>query len=144
MNNEWDDRLLAQKLKDNPNLQIHPDSIASSRKGTKPQTGILPSPKKNKAHPERDLSQFVYDAVKAFGLLGYHTYRSKFSEPGFPDWIIIGKYQIVAELKDTGKNPTPAQQNWLDAFETVAGHAYVWRPEDKDEILRVLSKCRLK
>ncbi len=91
-------------------------------------------------HPEKDLEQFVHDAAKTFGLLYYHTYRSRFSEPGFPDCFIIGRYMLVAELKDTGKNPTPAQQAWLDAFKVIGVPTLIWRPEDREEIFKTLAR----
>ena len=142
MSDEWTPELVKEKLDRNPDLKIHPDSIRTAGSNTgQARDGI--KLKTSRQHPEQDLSQFVYDAVKTFGLLGYHTYRSKFSEPGYPDWNIIGRYQIIVELKDTGKNPTPAQQNWLDAFKKIGVPVFVWRPEDKDEIITTLADMRL-
>ena len=38
---------------------------------------------------------------------------------------------IVAELKDTGKQPSPEQYFWLLAFTKVTKHVYLWHPEDE-------------
>lgn len=58
---------------------------------------------------------------------------------GFPDLLLVrGNRLIVAELK-VGKNKTtPEQRVWLAAFEDAGVPAYVWRPEDFDELMKVL------
>lgn len=141
MTEGWTDELLSQKLAGNKDLKVVTNNatktpITSTRKALKDQT--------SRRHPEKDLEQFVHNTAKTFNLLYYHTYRSRFSEPGFLDCFIIGRYMLVAELKDTGKKPTPAQQEWLDAFRTMGIPVYIWHPEDKDEIIKILSDMSIK
>ncbi len=100
--------------------------------------GHVGAGKGKRRHPEKDLEQFVHDTARTFGLLYYHTYRSRFSEPGFPDCIILGKTMLVVELKDTGKNPTLAQHNWLNAFGMIGIEVRLWHPEDKEIIIETL------
>lgn len=59
---------------------------------------------------------------------------------GFPDLLLIRRGKIIiAELK-VGKNkPTIEQDAWLQSFGYVDGvGVYLWRPEDWDEIERIL------
>lgn len=79
---------------------------------------------------EEDLSQQVYALSQALGLLRYHTYRSQRSEPGFPDEVLVGRKVLYRELKRAGKNPTTAQQKWLDKLAATGADVGVWRPED--------------
>ena len=141
MNEGWTEELLSEKLRENPALSVVVNENRAGNATGRAREGIKPI--LGRGHPERDLEQFVHDTARMFGLLYYHTYRSKFSEPGFPDCFIIGKYMLVAELKNTGKKPTVAQQSWLDAFKVMGVPVYVWHPEDKDEIIKTLEAMRL-
>jgi hypothetical protein len=100
---------------------------------------------------EDDLLAFVIDLARQRGWLTYHTRFSRGSDAGFPDLVLLRPPRLVlAELKRDGKNPTPAQGQWLGELEQVAlalelehgGRAglevYIWRPADQDEIQRVL------
>lgn len=67
-------------------------------------------------------------------------------ERGFPDLVLVRDGRlIVAELK-TAKagtkagEPKPEQTIWLEAFRRVGAEVHVWRPENWNEILAVLSK----
>lgn len=80
---------------------------------------------------EDQLEDAVERLARSFGWLAYHTRRSKGSEPGFPDLVLVrGGLQLVVELKRDGEHPTPAQRKWLDAFELAGVTTAVWRPED--------------
>ena len=65
---------------------------------------------------------------------------------GFPDLVMVRRATLIfAELKRSAKEqPSPEQKVWLAALRFVAtfclGHlqVYVWRPNDWDEIERVL------
>lgn len=62
---------------------------------------------------------------------GYHTWISVRSSQGFPDWVFCGPGGVLyRELKRQGKNPSPAQQGWLDALIAAGADAAVWRPCD--------------
>ena len=77
------------------------------------------------------LDAHVRKLMKDLGLtLAYHTKDSRRSPSGFPDWTITGTRTIFRELKREGKNPTPAQQAWLDGLTAAGDDADVWRPSD--------------
>lgn len=64
-------------------------------------------------------------------LLGYHTWDSRRSPEGFPDWVFCGPRGVLyRELKRQGKDPEPRQQDWLDALSAAGQDAGVWRPAD--------------
>ena len=88
---------------------------------------------------EKDFEQQVHDLARRLGWKYYHTYRSKFSEPGFPDCVMVrGKRIIFAELKSENGKVSGAQQEWLEALSNVKP-TYLWRPSDFDtEIMEVL------
>jgi hypothetical protein len=75
--------------------------------------------------------------------LRYHTLRSKGSQGGFPDRVLVRDRIVYAELKREKKTSTPVgaeQKRWLDSLTKAGGECYLWRPSDLDEIGRVLSK----
>ena len=74
----------------------------------------------------------------------YHTWDSRHSPAGFPDLILLkGKVMIVAELKDTGKQCSAEQYEWLLAFLKVTKHVYLWYPEDEEnEIAELFERLR--
>ena len=83
------------------------------------------------------LQQAVTDLCKALGLLIFHPYDSRKSEPGYPDCTIVDFKRcriIYAELKRQRTRPTEAQVRWLDALALVADEsagrveAVLWRP----------------
>lgn len=96
----------------------------------------------------RKPTESTFDATlkqvaKLFGWVGYHNPDSRRSQEGFPDRVFRRgpKYKlrlIVVELKQKGKNPTPAQLEWLDSFRAAGVPVYTWRPDDWDEIEKVL------
>ena len=84
-----------------------------------------------RAMTEAQLTSLVVDACTTLRLQRYHTHRSDRSPAGWPDEVLLGPGGVLfRELKRHGKNPTRAQQAWLDG---LAGHGLdvaVWRPED--------------
>jgi hypothetical protein len=76
------------------------------------------------------LDAHVRRLMKDLGLLAYHTKTAIGSERGFPDWTIAGSRTLFRELKRQGKDPTAAQQKWLDALAAAGNDVGVWRPED--------------
>ena len=82
--------------------------------------------------PEKTLQAFVVQAARSAGWAVYHTFDSRRSEPGFPDLVMIrGGRMIAAELKRHKKQPTEAQERWLNHFRQVSGaEVYVWTPTD--------------
>ena len=76
------------------------------------------------------------------GLPYYHTYRSRRSEPGFPDVVIVSRPKVIfAELKAETGVVSLAQQSWLDALGGCNKiETYLWRPDDWPEIAMALEK----
>ena len=69
----------------------------------------------------------------------YHTLRSKGSEPGFPDLVLLRPPRlIVAELKTERGRVSHYQREWLAELEAVGAEVYTWRPRDRPEIERIL------
>lgn len=59
---------------------------------------------------------------------------------GFPDTLLIRRTEIiVAELKVSYNKPSKEQQAWLTAFSMAGVEAYVWWPEDWEQIEKVLA-----
>lgn len=60
---------------------------------------------------------------------------------GFPDLVLArpGDVPVFAELKAEGGRVRPEQQAWLEA---LGPYGHVWRPGDRDLILRILQGGR--
>lgn len=71
--------------------------------------------------------------------LVYHTLRSKGSQTGFPDRVLVRDRVVYAELKRQQGTPTDAQMRWLTGLAVAGAEAYLWRPTDLDEIGRILA-----
>jgi VRR-NUC domain len=89
---------------------------------------------------ERDFMQTVIDAARVTGWLVYHTFHSKRSPSGFPDLVLVRERVVFAELKAAKTRITTEQMRWLDALDEAGGEVYLWRPDEWDEIERVLGK----
>ncbi len=96
---------------------------------------------KVKKFTERDFQRQVETLAKLLRWEGYHTWDSRRSQPGFPDLVLVREGEVIfAELK-VGKNKTTLdQQRWGAILSRVGGNVsyYLWRPEDWDDIKRVL------
>lgn len=88
---------------------------------------------------EGELQQAIIDLARVLGLLIYHPYDSRRSEPGYPDLTIVGAQTIVyAELKSETGKLRPEQREWREAIERVAQRPrksyhsaieyHLWRP----------------
>lgn len=95
--------------------------------------------------PEDDFQDSVISLLKMAGWppeLIYHTFDSRRSRAGFPDIVAVKPSDgrlLIAELKRDSANPTPAQQRWLDALDTVRHFdVHLWRPRDTDKIVRTI------
>ncbi len=94
---------------------------------------------------EKDFEGQIRDLAKLFGYKYYHTWGSFHSPMGFPDCVLVkGGRLIFAELKsEKGKVSVP-QQEWLDALGGVANvEVYLWRPDDFDEIVKILQRGKV-
>jgi VRR-NUC domain len=90
---------------------------------------------------ETDLSGLVVDVAKLGHWRRYHTFDSRRSTHGFPDWVLVRDGRLVfAELKSQDGPVRPDQREWLDALSDVPGvEVFLWRPSDYDEIVTVLT-----
>lgn len=77
--------------------------------------------------------------ARLYGWAVYHTHDSRRSDPGFPDLVIVRERVVVAELKTERGRVTPEQEAWLAAFRAAGVEAYVWRPSDWEDAVRVLA-----
>jgi hypothetical protein len=92
-------------------------------------------------HQEKDLLEQLRDfCVNLLGALFYHTWTSIHSAKGFPDVVIVsGDRLIFAELKQDGENPTPEQQQWLEALRRCTTvEVYIWRNRDLAEACHII------
>lgn len=88
------------------------------------------------AMTEAQLDTAIEKIAAFLGLLSYHTWTAVHSPRGWPDRVYAVRAGqratglMFRELKRQGKNPTAAQQMWLDAITAAGLDADVWRPED--------------
>lgn len=89
---------------------------------------------------ERQLQALVMDLIDALGLVGFHVFDSRRSNPGFPDVVAVGRHGVLyRELKTARGRLSPMQVYWLDTLLAAGQDAAVWRPEDwPDRITREL------
>lgn len=98
---------------------------------------------------EKQFSQQVVDLAKLFGWRHYRTWLPIHSPAGFPDLVLVKPPRLIfAELKSADGKTTPKQDEWLADLGAVAATAewenigvYVWRPDDLDDIARILGKA---
>lgn len=73
----------------------------------------------------------------------YHVLRSKGSQPGFPDRVLVRERVVYVETKSETGKATAEQIEWLNALAKAGQECYLWRPSDLDEIGRILAgRCR--
>lgn len=59
---------------------------------------------------------------------------------GFPDLVLLKRGRCVfVELKSGSGKVTREQAVWLDELSDTPNEVYVWRPQDWDELLEVLT-----
>jgi hypothetical protein len=90
---------------------------------------------------EAQLSGLVVELARIGGWKRYHTFDSRGSNHGFPDWVFVKNGRLVfVELKSDQGKVRDEQASWLDALSDVeTAEVYVWRPSDWGEICRVLT-----
>lgn len=80
---------------------------------------------------EAELSDHVRNACDALKLRSYHTYDSRKSSSGFPDWAIVGRSGLIfRELKTEKGRLSVDQVLWLEDLARTGHDADVWRPAD--------------
>jgi hypothetical protein len=76
------------------------------------------------------LDAHVRRLMADLGLWAYHVRNSKGSEPGWPDWVIIGTRIIYRELKAEHGTLSPEQRAVGARITRAGGNWKVWRPSD--------------
>lgn len=61
---------------------------------------------------------------------------------GFPDLVLVRDRVVFAELKSSRGQLRPEQRVWLDRLRDAGAEAYVWRPDDFDQVAQVLAPRR--
>lgn len=80
---------------------------------------------------ERQLSDAVRDLAIRLGWACYHTFDSRRSQAGFPDWVLVrGSRLLFIELKSEKGRVSDAQANWLLALSLTPAEVHVWKPAD--------------
>ena len=91
-------------------------------------------------HEVKDFQPLIIMMARLLGWLVYHTYDSRRSQPGFPDLVLVrGTRLIFVELKRAKGKLTDAQEEWGAALQQTAAEYYVWRPDDLEEIEKILT-----
>lgn len=88
---------------------------------------------------EQEFQQTLIEFATLKGWLVYHTYDSRKSSFGFPDMVLTnGIKTVFAELKSSLGDLSAEQYEWLYNLQMSGEEAFLWTPEDWDEILEVL------
>jgi len=90
---------------------------------------------------ERDLREQVRDLCKLFGWKMSFSWTSIHSPKGFPDLVLacqVRQRVIYAELKTEKGKVTEYQREWLDELTACGQEVYLWKPDDIEEIARIL------
>jgi VRR-NUC domain len=90
---------------------------------------------------------FQQQVVQLAGFYGwnlvYHTHDSRRSNKGWPDLVICRAPEIVfVELKGDKTRVRPEQKAWLAALAACGLEAYLWRPNDFDDLHARLARGR--
>lgn len=90
---------------------------------------------------EKVWQQQVVALFKQLGWRGYHTLRSKGSQPGYPDLTLAHPDQrriVFLELKtETGKL-TDRQADWISTLRRAGAEVYVVRPRHMQALASIL------
>lgn len=95
---------------------------------------------------EAELQRVVLELANLMQWRAYHTHDSRRSQQGYPDLTLVRPPRVIfAELKGDGaygkRGPTREQTDWLRDLQACPGvEAYVWRPQDVDDIATILSR----
>jgi hypothetical protein len=84
---------------------------------------------------ERDFQAQVLQLATLHGWRHYHTLRSRGSDSGFPDLVLIRPPELlIVELKSERGRLHAAQAEWLAKLRECGVETHVWRPADFDEL----------
>jgi hypothetical protein len=101
------------------------------------------------AMSEDDWKAWVLDTARLYGWRISHFRPARTERgwrtpveghKGFPDLVLArAGVVLIVELKKDNTHPDDDQQAWLDALGPIAR---VWRPRDREQVLRTLSAAR--
>lgn len=113
--------------------------VAEMKQETQRQQSLLPASEYHLVASEAEWQSFVTDYAKVKDWWVYHTLRSKGSQAGFPDLVLIRPPRLIfVELKREGGKLSPVQRLVLQMLEACHQEVYVWRPSDRDLVIRKL------
>lgn len=90
---------------------------------------------------ERTWGLQVERCAKERGWIYYHTFNSKHSAGGYPDYHFIHRdrrEEFYAELKTEKGKLTAKQIYWRDTLIEIGHEWHLWRPSDIDDVERRL------
>ena len=87
---------------------------------------------------EKEFRQGIIDLGNYCGWKAYFTWNSLHSPPGWLDLVLIRERVIFMELKVGDNKLTQQQQECYDLLLAAKAEVYVMRPENWDEIERIL------
>lgn len=81
---------------------------------------------------ERELAANVETLCKYLRVRYYHTWNSRHSTPGFPDYVFVTRDNrlLFRELKAEHGRMSVAQDAWLTALVQTGASVGVWWPRD--------------
>ena len=99
--------------------------------------------KRRRSMTEAAWQRQVIDFATLHGWEVYHVPDSRrVTACGFPDLVLRHLTRpnplIVAELKRENQKPRLDQESWLQSFRLAGVPAFVWRPSDWDEVVKIL------
>jgi len=72
--------------------------------------------------------------------LQYHANDSRRSDPGWPDLVLLRPGRtLFIELKTNEGKLTVDQDRWIKGLRANGHECHVWRPRDREQVLKVLS-----
>lgn len=77
--------------------------------------------------------------ARQVGFRVYHTLRSKGSQPGWPDWVLVRERIVYLELKSETGKPSQAQKEWIVALLNAGGEVYIARPRHLEPLAKILA-----
>ncbi len=90
---------------------------------------------------ETQLREQTRDLCKNLGWKFHFTWSSIHSPKGWPDLVLCRPPRLIfVELKTDKGILSPEQGEWLEALAGCDCEVYVWRPDDIDEITRILQR----
>ena len=87
---------------------------------------------------EKEWMAQIAGLAKQLGWVRYHTLRSKGSQPGFPDDVLLRDRAIFIEYKTEKGKLSDAQKDWIRRLIVANAEVYVARPRHLEELARVL------